>query len=215
MVIFPVIFSPAPTSTGVPIEVNPLLLVGPLLFGVGLGALFLGMTSIGQEGGRIWTLGILPLNASTILKSKLLFSSIIAMIGLCVALAVSVLVFHLNVLSAAVFAGLGLAVVLAESGLGIAISARFADFAEGPRPRFVSMKGSILGSILGILLMSILGFAFVGMLLLIVRSGISASFDLVTSVPFLFAAIVALLFSRIGYRFSIEPFKKILAEIPN
>lgn len=215
MVIFPVIFSPAPTATGVPVAVNPLLLAGPLLFGVGLGALFMGMTSIGQEGGRIWSLGSLPISASTILKSKILFASAVAMVGLCLALVVSVLVFHLDPLSSAVFAGLGLAVVLAESGLGIAVGARYADFSEGPRPRFVSMKGSILGSILGIILLTILGFAFVGILLLMVRSGISLNSDILTSIPFFFAAIVALLFARIGYRFSIRPFEKLLAEVPN
>ena len=215
MVIFPVIFSPAPTTTGVPVEVNPLLLAGPLLFGVGLGALFLGMTSIGQEGGRIWSLSSLPIGASIILKSKILFGSAVEMVGLCLALAISVLVFHLDLLSAVIFAGTGLAVVLAEFGLGLAIGARYADFSEGPRPRFVSMKGSILGSVLGIIMISILGFAFVGMLLLLVRLGISLNSYLVTTMPFLFVAIVALLFSRIGYRFSIGPFERILTEVPN
>lgn len=215
MVIFPVIFSPAPTSTGVPVEVNPLLLAGPLLFGVGLGALFLGMTSIGQEGGRIWSLSSLPVNASVILKSKIVFASMIAMVGLSLALAISVIIFHLDPLSATIFAGLGLAVVLAESGLGMAIGARYADFSEGPRPRFVTMKGSILGSVLGIVLMAILGFAFVGILLYIVRVGISLNSYILTTVPFLFAAVVALAFSRIGFRFSIGPFEKILTEIPN
>jgi hypothetical protein len=98
MVIFPVIFSPAPTTTGVPVQINPLLLAGPLLFGVGLGALFLGMTTIGQEGGRIWSLSALPVDASTILKSKIVFCSVIAMVGLCLALAISMLVFHLDAL---------------------------------------------------------------------------------------------------------------------
>jgi hypothetical protein len=105
--------------------------------------------------------------------------------------------------------------VLAETGIGTAVGARYADFSEGPRPRFVSMKGSILGSVLGITLISILGFAFVGMLLLMVRLGMPLYSYSVTIMPFLFAAIVALLFSRIGYRFSIGPLEKILAEIPN
>lgn len=215
MVIFPVIFSPAPTATGVPEAVNPLLLAGPLLFGVGLGALFLGMTSIGQEGGRIWSLSSLPVNASVILKSKILFCTTVAMLGLCLALVISALIFHLDPLSAVIFAGLGLAVVLAESGLGMAVGARYADFSEGPRPRFVSMKGSILGSVLGVILMSILGFAFVGMLLFMVQLGMSLNSYFLTTVPFLFAAIVALLLSRLGYRFSIGPFEKILGDIPN
>ncbi len=215
MILFPVVFSPAPSSTtDIPVSVNPLLLAGPLLFGVGLGALFLGLTSIGQEGGRLWNIGALPIGERMIVKSKLLFTTTIAMIGLGLGLAVAVLVFHLSVLDACIFFGVGLSVVLAESSLGIAIGSRYADFSEGPRPRFVTIAGSIIGPILGMILMAILAVAFVATLVVSVRIvGYSASLDLIEALPFFAIAIVSLIFSRIGYRLSIGPVKRILTEI--
>jgi hypothetical protein len=215
MVLFPVIFSPAPSSTAaVPVSANPLLLAAPLLFGVGLGALFLGMTSVGQEGGRLWNIGALPVGERMIVKTKLLFTTMIAMVGLVLGLVLAVLIFHLSVLDALIFCAVGLTVVLAESSLGIAVGSRYADFSEGPRPRFVTMKGSIIGSVFGIILMGVMSAAFVLMLLLSVRIvGIATSLELIEALPFLATALVALVFSRIGYQLSIGPVKQILTEI--
>jgi hypothetical protein len=215
MVLFPVVFSPAPSSTTTPpASANPLLLAAPLLFGVGLGALFLGLTSIGQEGGRLWNIGSLPVSERMVVKTKLLFTSIIAMIGLVLGLVLAVLIFHLSVLDALIFSAVGLTVVLAESSLGIAVGSRYADFSEGPRPRFVTMKGSIIGSVLGIILMGVLSLAFVLMLLLSIRVvGLATSLEVIEALPFLAIALVSLLFSRIGYQLSIGPVKRILTEI--
>jgi hypothetical protein len=217
MVLFPVVFSPAPSSATTPaLDANPLILAAPLLFGVGLGALFLGLTSIGQEGGRLWNMGSLPLGEVVVVKVKLLFSSLIAMIGLILGLAVAVVIFQLSVLDALIFSAVGLTVVMAESSLGMAVGSRYADFAEGPRPRFVSMKGSIIGSILGILLMGVLSVAFVLMLLVTVRVvGFAASLEAILALPFLATALVGLLFSRISYRLTIGPVRRILTEISN
>jgi hypothetical protein len=213
MVIFPVVFSPAPTSSSTPpVSVNPLLLAGPLLFGVGLGALFLGMTSIGQEGGKLWSLGTLPLTVQTIVKSKLVFTSFIAMIGLALGLALSVVVFHMSILYAFAFAALGLTVVLAEASLGIAVGSRYADFSEGPRPRFVTIAGSIIGSVLGIILMVFMSISFVAVLILWAQLGVLWT---VTALPLalLVSGVVGLIFSRAGYVLSIRPVEHVLREI--
>lgn len=215
MVIFPVIFSPAPTSSSVPpASVNPLLLAGPLLFGVGLGALFLGMTSLGQEGGKLWSLSSLPVTVQTIIKSKLLFTSFIAMIGLTLGLTISVAVFQLSVVYAFAFAVLGLSVILAESSLGIAVGSRYADFSEGPRPRFVTIAGSIIGSVLGIIMMGLMSAAFVIVLVVWARLGILWT---VSALPLalLVTGVVGLIFSRAGYILSVRPVDQILREISN
>lgn len=215
MVIFPVIFSPAPTSSSTPpVSVSPLLLAGPLLFGVGLGALFLGMTSMGQEGAKLWSLGSLPITIQTIVKSKLVFTSFVAMIGLALGLALSVAIFQMSILYAVAFAGLGLSVVLAETSLGIAVGSRYADFSEGPRPRFVTIAGSIIGSVLGIILMVIMSVVFVAVLVLWARLGILWT---IVSLPLalLISGIVGLIFSRAGYVLSIGPVEHLLREISN
>jgi hypothetical protein len=216
MVLFPVVFSPAPSTTATPLaSANPLLLAAPLMFGVGLGALFLGLTSIGQEGGRLWNIGSLPIGERMVVKTKLMFTSIIAMAGLVLGLTLAVLIFGLSLLDAGIFAAVGLTVVLAESSLGIAIGSRYADFSEGPRPRFVTMKGSIIGSILGILLMGLMSAAFVLMLLISIQIvGLTTSLEAIGSLPFLATALVGLIFSRLGYRFAIGPVSRILNEIP-
>ncbi len=215
MVLFPVVFSPAPSSTTTPpVAVNPVLLAGPLLFGVGLGALFLGITSIGQEGGRLWNIGSLPVGARMIAKTKIVFTSIIAMIGLALGLALAVLIFHLAILDAFVFSGLGLTVVLAESSLGVAVGSRYADFSEGPRPRFVTIAGSIIGSILGIIIMGLMSVAFVVTLLLTFRLGLYLP-SILTPLPLFATAFLGLIFSRISYVISIRPIETILSEIPN
>lgn len=217
MILFPVVFSPAPTSTQAPPMVaNPLVLAAPLLFGVGLGALFLGLTAMGQEGGRLWNVGSLPIGEKMIINAKLMFSAIVAMIGLILGLALAVLIFQLSIIDALIFSGLGITVVLAESSLGIAVGSRYADFSEGPRPRFVTIAGSIIGSVLGIVLMVIISISFVAMLLLSVRFlGFSTPLELVEALPFLVSGLVALILSRIGYRLSLGSVRRILREIPN
>src|SRR5207245_9751247 len=52
-----------------------------------------------------------------------------------------------------VYFAAGFGLLLAESGLGLAVGARYADFAEGPRPRFVTVAGAIIGSFAGMLVM--------------------------------------------------------------
>src|SRR5260370_6647297 len=75
MISFPALFSPAPTTSVASGLISPLFLAVPLLFWVGLGTLFLGMTSIGQEGKRISNLSSLPLHADAVVTMNALFSS--------------------------------------------------------------------------------------------------------------------------------------------
>src|SRR5207245_238853 len=48
-----------------------------------------------------------------------------------------------------------------EASLGIAIGSRFPDFSDGPRPRFVTIVGSIIGALLGIVEMAIMSLPLV------------------------------------------------------
>src|SRR5260370_34252595 len=93
MIFFPALFSPAPTTSAQSSVISPLFLAVPLLFGVGLGTLFLGMTSIGQEGKRLWNLSSLPIEAGTIVTSKIVFTSLVATTGRVLGLRLTVLSF--------------------------------------------------------------------------------------------------------------------------
>jgi hypothetical protein len=120
----------------------------------------------------------------------------------------------MSILYALAFAALGLTVVLAETSLGIAVGSRYADFSEGPRPRFVTMAGSIIGSVLGIILMVLMSISFVGVLILWSRLGVLWT---VTALPLamLVSGVVGLIFSRAGYVLSIRPVEHVLREISN
>jgi len=211
MISFPAIFSPAPSSTSGPAQIDPIFLVIPFLFGIGLGSLFLGMTSLGQEGRRLWNISTLPVSARMLVKSKLLFTSIVSSIGLCLGAAVSALLLHASIFVVLGFLGLGVIVILAEASLGIAVGSRFPDFSDGPRPRFVTVVGSIIGAVLGIVEMAIMS-------LPLVLSFILRTF-LAILVPLQFAlalsGAVGGLLAWIAYDLSIKPIESILSELPN
>jgi len=211
MISFPAIFSPAPSSTSGPAQIDPIFLVIPFLFGIGLGSLFLGMTSLGQEGRRLWNISTLPVSARMLVKSKLLFTSIVSSIGLCLGAAVSALLLDASIFVVLGFLGLGVIVILAEASLGIAVGSRFPDFSDGPRPRFVTVVGSIIGAVLGIVEMAIMS-------LPLVLSFILRTF-LAILVPLQFAlalsGAVGGLLAWIAYDLSIKPIESILSELPN
>jgi len=211
MISFPAIFSPAPSSTSGPAQIDPIFLVIPFLFGIGLGSLFLGMTSIGQEGRRLWNISALPVSASMLVKSKLLFTSLVSSIGLGLGAVVSALLLHASIFVIVGFLGLGLVVIFAEASLGIAIGSRFPDFSDGPRPRFVTVVGSIIGAALGIVEMAIMALPLI--LSFILRTFLSILLPL--QFVLALSGAVAGLLAWIAYTMSIKPVYSILSELPN
>ena len=211
MISFPAIFSPAPSSTSGPAQIDPIFLVIPFLFGIGLGSLFLGMTSIGQEGRRLWNISALPVSANMLVKSKLLFTFLVSSIGLGLGAVVSALLLHASIFVILGFLGLGFVVILAEASLGIAIGSRFPDFSDGPRPRFVTVVGSIIGAILGIVEMAIMALPLI--LSFILRTFLSILLPL--QFVLALSGAVAGLLAWIAYSMSIKPVDSILSELPN
>lgn len=211
MISFPAIFSPAPTTSAQSSLISPLFLAVPLLFGVGLGTLFLGMTSIGQEGKRLWNLSSLPLEAASIVTSKILFTSLIATIGLVLGLGLTVFFFQISIVDALTFIAVGIALVLAEASLGVAIGSRYPDFSDGPRPRFVTIIGSIIGAFLGVVMMLLMSLPL--LFLLLARVFLLLPFSLQLS--FFLGGMLGLIFARISYSLSIRSVDGILRELPN
>jgi len=211
MISFPALFSPAPTTSAQSSLISPLFLAVPLLFGAGLGTLFLGMTSIGQEGKRLWNLSSLPIDARTIVTSKIVFTSLISTIGLVLGLGLTVVFFQVSILDALTFIGVGITLVLAEASLGVAIGGRYPDFSDGPRPRFVTIIGSIIGAFLGVVMMLLMSLPL--LLLLLARVFLLLPFSLQLS--FFLGGMLGLIFARICYSLSIGWVDGILRELPN
>jgi hypothetical protein len=211
MISFPAIFSPAPTTGAQSSLISPLFLAVPLLFGVGLGTLFLGMTSIGQEGKRLWNLSSLPIEAGTIVTSKILFTSLISTIGLVLGLGLTVLFFQVSIFDAVTFVAVGITIVLAEASLGVAIGSRYPDFSDGPRPRFVTIIGSIIGAFLGVVMMLLMALPL--LFLLLAKVFLLLPFSL--QISFFLGGMLGLIFARISYSLSIRSVNGILRELPN
>ena len=211
MISFPAVFSPAPSSTSGPAQIDPIFLVVPFLFGIGLGSLFLGMTSIGQEGRRLWNISTLPVTARTLVQSKLLFTSLVSAIGLGIGATVSAVFLHASFFVILGFIGLGLVVIIAEASLGIAIGSRYPDFSDGPRPRFVTVIGSIIGAVLGIVEMAILAIPLILSYVLRILLSIIIPLQFIIT----FSGAVGGLLAWVAYLLSIKPVESILSELPN
>jgi hypothetical protein len=105
----------------------------------------LSMTSIGQEGHAIWNLYAAPIKPSQILRAKVLFA---ACLGLAFGVALLAIFAFLMSIVAAYFGMMlliGILVVLESSTLGVYYAARFPDFREMVRSRYVGVWGSMLG----------------------------------------------------------------------
>jgi hypothetical protein len=108
-------------------------------------AYFLAATSIGQEGGAFVNLRASPLSPREMTRAKLAFSLLVAYAFTAVLLAVVVSIVRMGpelLLMISVFV---VAVISAAASIGIAVGARFADFTEIPRARFITPIGGFLG----------------------------------------------------------------------
>jgi len=169
------------------------------------------MTSIGQEGRRLWNISTLPVSARMLVKSKLLFTSLVSSIGLGLGAVVSAFLLHASMFVVLGFLGLGIIVILAESSLGVAIGSRFPDFSDGPRPRFVTIVGSIMGAVLGIVEMAIMALPLVFSFILRIFFAILIPLQFVL----VLSGAVGGLLAWIAYILSVKPVDSILAELPN
>ena len=114
-------------------------------FGILLLAFFLALVGIGQEGSAFVNLLTAPLRAKQIVVAKLavaLFPSTCALSILIVFVQVLVQP-RLEVMLAVTVAGF--TALLETTLVGLAVGARYPDFTEVPRARFVSQQGALLG----------------------------------------------------------------------
>ncbi len=115
------------------------------IFPVSIFCELLGMTSIGQEGHAVWNLYAAPLTARTLFRAKFI---LISLLGSIFAVAMAVVLGLLLRPSPAIVTSLlilGIGIVVEQGTISMIFGARFPDFRETVRSRYVSMWGSLLG----------------------------------------------------------------------
>lgn len=112
----------------------------------------LSMTSIGQEGYAVWNIYVAPLKPEQFLKAKMLLTTLLG-VAFTFAMLIAITLF-VNPAGSDILLllGLGIVVVLEEAAFGLYIAAKFPDFREMVRSRYVTISGSLLGMFLGIVI---------------------------------------------------------------
>jgi hypothetical protein len=113
------------------------------------------MTSIGQEGNAVWNLYVAPITPGQLVRVKLIIP---VLLGLVFSLAMLVFLGLLLKITLADFfflLGLSSVVVMGESAIGLYFAARFADFRDLIRSRFVSVWGSLFGTFISLVLVAV------------------------------------------------------------
>jgi hypothetical protein len=126
-----------------------------VLMPVAIFCAIMSMTSIGQEGNAVWNLYVAPIEPRLLVRVKLVIP---ILIGSAFSVAMLIFVgFFLKIALAdmLMLLSLSVAVVLAESAMGLYFAAKFADFRDVIRSRFVSAWGSLLGTLISLLLVGL------------------------------------------------------------
>ena len=111
----------------------------------------LSMTSIGQEGSAIWNLYVAPLDAGKLVNAKIYLTTMLGSVLACGLLLAVALLLKPGVIEILSLLLLGLLFVVEFSALGLYVAGRFPDFRETIRSPYVSLSGSLLGMILGLI----------------------------------------------------------------
>jgi hypothetical protein len=121
----------------------------PLIFGVTFFALFTSMISVGQEGSAVWNLYSSPLLPKELVKAKVTANIILSLpIAITFWLGITLLG-HTSFKSSLAILLVLAALILAESFVGLALGAKYPDFSETIRSRFIRLTGMLTGMLLG------------------------------------------------------------------
>jgi hypothetical protein len=113
------------------------------------------MTCIGQEGNAVWNLYLAPISPRQLLKAKLVIPILLGVAFSLAMLAFLKIILGIALADLFLLLSLSAAVVLSESALGLYFAARFADFRDIVRSRFVSAWGSLFGTLISLVLVGL------------------------------------------------------------
>jgi len=149
-------FNPA-LSAGTPgaPKVPPVVDQLPIWFVGGFFGLIISSISFGQEQRSAPLLFTLPITAHQVLRAKLFVSLLLAMLATVSVFVIVTAVTRPPPLIAAENFAVAVAITTQEVCIGTAFGARFPDFQERPRPRFVDPLGIIAMVIVGLVVMAV------------------------------------------------------------
>jgi predicted permease len=146
-------FNPAITAGGGSAQIPPFVDQLPIWFVGGLFGLIISSISFGQEQKSAPLLYALPVMAKQVLRAKLFVALLLAMTAtIGIFIVVTLLTKPAPLVIAENFA-VAVAITVEEVCIGLAFGARYPDFQERPRPRFVDPIGIIAMVVIGMVVM--------------------------------------------------------------
>jgi hypothetical protein len=192
-------------GTSVPDTAGFYVLIPVYVMPVAIFCSILAMTSMGQEGSAVWNLYIAPLTPKQLVKVKIVIP---IFLGLTFSLALLIflgLILRIALVNFLILFGLSVAVVIFESSVGLYFAAKFPDFRDVIRSRFVSVWGSLFGTFISLVLV---GIAAAPLLISIMLQGAVSILFVVCS----FA--IGLIIFLFSWRLATQQMTKLLQEIP-
>ena len=113
------------------------------------------MTCIGQEGNAVWNLYVAPITPRQLVKVKLIIPVLLGLVFSAAMLVFLGVILKITPANFVFLLGLSIVVVIGESAIGLYFAAKFADFRDIIRSRFVSVWGSMFGTLVSLLLVAV------------------------------------------------------------
>ena len=162
------------------------------------------MTSIGQEGNAVWNLYVAPITPRQLVKVKLIIPVLLGLVFSVAMLVFLGLILKITLANFLFLLGLSIIVVIGESAVGLYFAAKFADFRDIIRSRFVSVWGSLFGTFISLLLVAVTASP---MLISI------ALYGSIANVYFAFSLAIGLVIFLVSWKLAERQMTKLLREI--
>jgi hypothetical protein len=192
------------SGTSVPETAGFSILIPVYVMPVAIFCAIFSMTSMGQEGNAVWNLYVAPLTPKQLLKVKLIIPVVFGLAFSFALLVLLGLILRITLASFLILICFSIVVVPFESAVGLYFAARFADFRDVIRSRFVSVWGSLFGTFISL---ALVGLAAAPLLISIALQGS------VNAVYLVLTFAIGLVIFLVSWRLANQQMTKLLQEI--
>ncbi len=201
-------FNPALSSGAAAAQTPAFVSQLPVWFVGGFFGLIISSISYGQEQKSASMLYALPLTAKQIMRAKLFVALLLPMVATVGIFAIIAFLTRPPPLIVAEDFAIAVAITVEEVCLGLAFGARYPDFQERPRPRFVDPIGILILVILGLVVMFLTALPVILIDILSSFSGAQSQVQPLFLVALAFAVAVV----GLSYSFATRQTKKLFTE---